>query len=105
MHKIGAEEYDGLAFRFENEKMKMLVDGEKGVEISGHWRCEAGTGEVSGVALFDVVKLAPDGFHFDEFGDNCITVQGGVWTFNDCEVLNLSQRNALGFLSGCLKKC
>jgi hypothetical protein len=85
-YKIGAEEYDWRAIRFENDKLKLRVDGEKGTEISGHWNIMRGMGVVSGLGLFDVVKLEPDGFHIDELGNNCISIEGGAWTFEDCEV-------------------
>ncbi len=85
-HSIGLEEYDGRAISFEDENMKLSIDGEKGTELSGHWMLLNGAGDVSGVALFEVVKLANDGFHIDELGDNCIAAEGGSWIFSDCEV-------------------
>ncbi len=85
-YKIGAEEFNCLAMRFESEKLNLQVEGENGVELAGHWNILQGNGIVTGVGLFDVVKLEPDGFHIEETGDNCICAEGGHWTFQDCEV-------------------
>lgn len=91
-YKVGAEEFDGRAMRFENEKLNLQIVGEPGVEVAGHWNLLKGNGTVSGLGLFDVVKLEPDGFYIDELGDNCICAEGcAEWTFQDCEVMLASK--------------
>ena len=85
-YKIGSEEFDYRAMTFENQKFNLMVDGDKGVEIAGHWNIVSGNGTVNGLALFDVVKMDSDGFYIEEMGDNCICIEGGVWTFQDCQV-------------------
>ena len=71
----------------ENPRRKLVILGQAGTEMNGHWRIIDGSGEIRNLALYDVVKMNEDDVVFiDEYGDNCLTVHGGFWSFEDCEV-------------------